>query len=183
MIELPLFGQRDSRWSQLTLGNNPPGATDRAGHPFNLYWYGCLLCCQAMLANRRPDEMNDCLKAAGHFAAMSGVANTFDINICAPHVKLDSVHPTTGKWDGVDAPVHEMDTLLTWLAHDAAYIEVDSSLARKGLQQHFVVSPGLFGDAIAILDPWFSDRTFLLPRYGHSNLWAVYRFVLVEVKR
>lgn len=51
VMDIPVLGQGDPAWGALTLGFNDPDARDRLNHPYNIYWYGCLITSMAMMEN------------------------------------------------------------------------------------------------------------------------------------
>lgn len=74
-IKLPeLYSQWDTRWASETLGNNPQGTS------YNLYNYGCLITCLAMVLEyygkeETPRDMNEDLKDGNGFWGNTGLYN------------------------------------------------------------------------------------------------------------
>lgn len=184
-----VMGQRDPRWSRHLLGNS---ATSTIGA------YGCLVTCMAIVADARPDEMNDALRASGGFQpeprggymAYSGFSTSFEAASRACGKRRIKFSYISDKFSAsTKKPAGWVERLCRWMQDGKpAIIEVDMNIKTTAQEQHFVVGlPGSSAAGVDIIDPWDKDgdaygrRQNLLPEYGGSIDTAVWRYVLYEV--
>jgi uncharacterized protein YvpB len=159
-LQVPVFGQRDSRWANKLLGTS----TSTIGG------YGCLITSIAMLAkyygkDTDPDRMNTSLISVGGYASgnlykwYEGVTKIYPDITCTKIVytpdPLSTAQETELK--------NEID------AGRPVVLYVDFNPATAAPDMHFVLLIGYEGDTFYMNDPWYGD-TANLTRYGDHHV-------------
>lgn len=159
-LSIPVLWQRDNTWGSVILGYNPVGALDAFKHPYNIYWYGCLITCFSMIIGKKPDETNKLLQDNGGFKDKSG---EFIWSKCtAMGMNQQYLSP---RWDG-PATDQGIQTAKSYLDQGFPLVcEIDFNPATNGEEMHFVLVTGYDGDQFTCNDPWTGDDT-TLDKYG-----------------
>lgn len=143
-----LYSQRDSQWSSVILGNNPPTAVDQYNHPYNLYWYACLISCLGMYVGKNPQQINTILTPNG-FQKDNGVFIWSQSTLLG----LTQTYLSPRYEAAVTAQgLQKIKDLL-----DAGFplvCEIDFNPNTQGEEQHYVLINGYEGDKIFACDPW-----------------------------
>lgn len=175
LLQIPVQAQRDKRWRNETLGNDPQATIGD---------YGCLITSFSMLANSTPSIVNQWMRANGKFQSgdCQACAATFDVpGPMGGYRFVDA----TDRCETLPFPDYGIRGLTEWLkTGKPAILEVDMQPNLVGHQMHFVLAVAAFGDPIdgniIINDPWFEDQTTLVPRYGNNLARCLVRAVFYE---
>ena len=155
VINVPILGQRDPRWSSKKLGTSTS----------NLGGYGCLVTCLAMVSkyyghDTDPDQLNKKLIEVGGFAQKN-------LYVWG---SLSKIYPDITETKNINTPkaltelqFKEIEAELT--LGRPVICEVDMIPATSNIDMHFVLVIGKEGDNWIVADPWFGD-TASLTRYG-----------------
>lgn len=142
--------QRDSRWGDVILGNNSADAKDEYGHPYNLYWYACLITSLANYVGKTPAEVNQLLKDNGGFASGSG--NFIWTKSTILGLNQQYVSP---RCQSVALYATEVAKLREYLKQGyPALVEVDFNPSTDPEEMHFVLAMGYTDSEILVVDPW-----------------------------
>lgn len=152
-LNVPILGQRDSRWSNILLGYNK-------NQPYTIGNYGCLITCFSMLVDKTPDTVNTTLKNNNGYVAGTGNfvwSKSTVLGLNQLYLSPKYTGPVTDQ--GVSKAKEILDQGYPLVA------EVDFNPATTGSEQHFVLITGYEGDTFYINDPWTADQT-TLDKYG-----------------
>lgn len=155
-----VLSQRDPSWGSIILGYNAASARDASGHPFSIYWYGCLITCLAMYVGKTPAEVNQILKDGSGFQSGTGLflwAKSVLVGLTQSYVSPTYNGPVTDQ--GIAKIKELLDSKLPVLAR------VDFNPATEGEEMHFVLIVGYEGDVLYALDPW-TGQLISLDVYG-----------------
>jgi len=162
-LNVPIFGQRDSRWANKPLGSSSS----------TLGGYGCLVSCLAMLCkyygkDTDPDKLNTALVNINGFAAASttptqknlykwyeGITKLYS-DIAITKLQATPAALTTTDFNALKA---EID------AGRPVILQVDFIPATAFVDMHFVLLTGYEGNTYYVNDPWYGDNANL-NRYG-----------------
>jgi len=188
-MSYPILAQRDVRWKDKSIGYS----SETVGVS------GCLFMSLLMMVCRdQPflpayiDSFMGCLNGHSNYT-QGGAAylQSFDVSACRPVEWGPCVcqNPQARSYIGEDMPASELAALVAWLkSGQSALIEVDDrgpaatnvKLTHRD-HQHFVLGVGInAAGAIIVHDPWHGDEATLVPRYGPTNEFAIYRAILYK---
>lgn len=156
-LKTSIFGQRDSRWSNVILGYNKEGSA------YTIGMYGCLIACLGMYIDKNPNEVNQILKDNGGFTAGSGLfiwSKCTALGLNQTYVSPEYTGPVTPQ--GITKIRELLDQGLPLLC------EIDFNPATTKEEMHFVLLTGYDGDRIFAADPW-TGKVIDLDVYGGAT--------------
>lgn len=152
ILDVPILGQRDSRWASILLGYNTS--------TYTIGSHGCLVTSLSMLIGKTPDQVNQILKDNGGFLAGGGLfiwGKASVLGLTCQYTSSSYSGPVTDL--GVTKAKEYLDQGFPLIA------EVDFNPATVAEEQHYVVVVGYDGEDFIMNDPWTKDRVSM-DKYG-----------------
>lgn len=167
-MNLPIYGQRDSRWSNILLGFN-------TSPPYTIGNYGCLISCFAMYLkalgrDETPATVNEKVKAVNGFVSggnlvWSAIEQVYGIKCMYQSPYYDGPLTVQGKAK-MKALLDEKHPLITHVDFDPNDPDDD---------MHWILVTGYSGDIFYCNDPW-TGTNVPVDVYGGSIERAVIEF-------
>ena len=161
-LNVPILGQRDSRWASQRLGT--VDGTTIGGE-------GCLITCCCMVAlyygkDMTPDKFDNWLTDNGGYVQ----GNLYNSDALTWYYG-DIKHDSTVMCQSTPAPLDRIDESLK----NGFPVIIGVNFNQTGNDPtHFVVIVGRMDDGTYIInDPWFQDQVFLTARYGKDQVQSI----------